>query len=179
MEMNTTASAMFIDSRVGPTSPAPRKAASVGVAPSSMWREMFSSTTMASSTTSTAATIRAISDSVLSEKPSSQMMPSAPNSETGIASVGISAARQSPRKASTTNTTSITASTKVMPASRRVARITGERSITTFIWMLGGSNACNVCICAWMDSTVWMMLASGWRLTTSNTAGRSLWKPLA
>ncbi|MNV30416.1 hypothetical protein D3C71_1216810 [compost metagenome] len=140
---------------------------------------MFSSTTIASSTTSTAATISAISESVLSENPSRAMIASAPSSETGIATVGTSAARQWPRKAKTTSTTSAIASSRVSSASRRVARITGERSITTCMSMLAGSSACSVAICAWMASTVSMMLASGWRLTISSTAGRSLWKPLA
>ena len=62
IEMNTVTSERFIASRVNPTSPAPRNAARMGDRPRSMCREMFSSTTIASSTTSPAATISAISD---------------------------------------------------------------------------------------------------------------------
>ena len=60
--MNTAISEMLIDSTVKPTSPAPLRAASIGDRPSSMWRVMFSSTTMASSTTNPVATVSAISD---------------------------------------------------------------------------------------------------------------------
>ena len=45
-----------------PISSAPRKAASMGIMPFSMCRLMFSTTTMASSTTNPVATVRAISD---------------------------------------------------------------------------------------------------------------------
>ena len=60
--MNTAISEMLIDSTVKPTSPAPLRAASIGDRPSSIWRVMFSSTTMASSTTKPVATVNAISD---------------------------------------------------------------------------------------------------------------------
>ncbi len=116
---------------------------------------------------------------VLSENPSSQMIASAPSSETGMARVGTSAARQLPRNASTTSTTSPTASISVFSASPRVARITGERSITTSMSTPAGSSARSWSIWAWIASTVSMMLALGWRLITSSTASRSLWKPAA
>ena len=60
--MNTAISDRLIDSTVKPTSRAPRSAARSGVTPRSMWRAMFSSTTMASSTTKPVATVSAIRD---------------------------------------------------------------------------------------------------------------------
>ncbi|MNT44661.1 hypothetical protein D3C72_1811970 [compost metagenome] len=69
MDRNTATSETFIDSKVNPTSLAPRYAACIGLTPSSMCLEMFSSTTMASSTTNPVARISAISDRLFSEKP--------------------------------------------------------------------------------------------------------------
>lgn len=69
-----------------------------GDSPRSMWREMFSSTTMASSTTSPAATIRAISDRLFSENPYRYMIENVPIRETGIARLGMRADRALPRK---------------------------------------------------------------------------------
>ena len=68
-ETKTATMARFIDSSVEPTSRAPMSAASSGGTPFSTCREMFSSTTMASSTTRPVATISAISDRLFSEKP--------------------------------------------------------------------------------------------------------------
>ena len=49
--MNTATSERLIETMVKPISPAPLSAASSGVRPASMWRTMFSSMTIASSTT--------------------------------------------------------------------------------------------------------------------------------
>ena len=60
--MNTATSDRLIDSTVKPTSRAPSSAACEARHAASMWREMFSSTTMASSTTKPVAMVSAISD---------------------------------------------------------------------------------------------------------------------
>ncbi len=60
--MNTAISEKLIDTTVKPTSRAPLSAACIGRMPFSMWRETFSSTTMASSTTKPVATVSAISE---------------------------------------------------------------------------------------------------------------------
>ena len=60
--MNTAISETLIETMVKPISPAPLMAASIGFMPSSMWRKMFSSMTMASSTTKPTAMVSAISD---------------------------------------------------------------------------------------------------------------------
>ena len=68
-----------------------------------MWRSTFSTTTMASSTTMPIASTRPKSDSMLSEKPKAAMAANVPISDTGIASSGMTLARQFCRKTSTTS----------------------------------------------------------------------------
>ncbi|MNQ70913.1 hypothetical protein D3C85_855660 [compost metagenome] len=159
MERNTATSDTFIDNRVKPTSREPLSAAASGLSPASMCREMFSSTTMASSTTRPVAMISAISDRLFSEKPSRCMAAKLPTSDTGTASAGISAARQRPRKASTTRITRPTAISRVRSASCRVARMVGERSIATSSATRAGSTARSAGSSARMRSMVSMMLA--------------------
>ena len=60
--MNTATSEMVMDMMVKPISAAPSSAACMGFFPISMWRTMFSSITMASSTTNPTASVSAISD---------------------------------------------------------------------------------------------------------------------
>ncbi|MEY9685691.1 hypothetical protein ABIF13_006465 [Bradyrhizobium elkanii] len=63
---NTATSDTLIDSTVKPTSRVPTSVASSRDSPASMWRVMFSSTTMASSTTKPVATVSAISEKMSS-----------------------------------------------------------------------------------------------------------------
>ena len=60
--MNTASSDTVMDTMVKPISFAPRYAASEGDMPCSTWRMIFSTTTMASSTTNPVAMVRAMSD---------------------------------------------------------------------------------------------------------------------
>ena len=60
--MKTAASDRVIDRMVKPISREPSKAAWRGSSPISMWRTMFSSMTMASSTTNPTESVRAISE---------------------------------------------------------------------------------------------------------------------
>ena len=60
--MNTATSDRLIESTVNPISLAPRSAASSGRMPCSMYRVMFSITTIASSTTNPVEIVSAISD---------------------------------------------------------------------------------------------------------------------
>ena len=85
---NTAISERLIDRTVKPTSRAPRIAASNGRMPSSMWRCVFSSTTIASSTTKPVAIVSAISEKMLSEYPSRYIAPNVPISDTGTATLG-------------------------------------------------------------------------------------------
>ena len=60
--MKTADSEIVIETTVKPISFAPSIDACIGVFPISMWRTMFSSTTIASSTTNPTASVSAISD---------------------------------------------------------------------------------------------------------------------
>jgi len=60
--MNTAASDSVMERMVNPTSRDPANAASSGGVPFSMWRTMFSSITMASSTTNPTDSVSAIID---------------------------------------------------------------------------------------------------------------------
>ena len=62
MGRNTAISDRVMETMVNPTSAAPFSAASTRGMPSSMWRLMFSSTTMASSTTKPVEMVSAISE---------------------------------------------------------------------------------------------------------------------
>ena len=84
----------------------PITAAARGLTP--FWlprRWMFSSTTIASSTTNPVASTNASSVIRLSENPSSQIAATVPISATGIATAGISAARNCPMNSAITVTT--------------------------------------------------------------------------
>ncbi len=170
IDTNTATSDRFIDRRVNPTSLAPCSAAAIGAMPSSTCREMFSSTTMASSTTRPVATISAISDRLLSEKPHRYITAQLPTSATGTAVTGIIAARKLARNSSTTKTTRATAMSSVRCASCSVARMVGDRSLATSSDTPAGRKARRAGSCSITPSTVAMMLACGWRLTTSSTA---------
>ena len=63
---NTASSETVIEITVKPISRTPRSAACIGVSPASMWRTMFSITTMASSTTKPTHTTSAIIDRLFS-----------------------------------------------------------------------------------------------------------------
>ena len=122
--MNTAISDRLIDSTVKPTSRAPCSAARERRMPCSMWRDVFSSTTIASSTTKPVAMVSAISVKLLSEKPARYMTPKVPISETGTATLGISVARALRRN---TNTTRITSTTAIASARSDVAQRRADR----------------------------------------------------
>ncbi len=78
-----------------------------------MLRSTFSTTTMASSTTMPMASTSPNSERLLSEKPNIAMKKKVPISDTGMAMIGMTAARQVCRNRITTSTTRMTASTMV------------------------------------------------------------------
>ena len=106
----TAASVSVMATTAKPISRTPLKAARSGGSPSSIWRWMFSSTTMASSTTSPIASTTASSVSVLMEKPMAYMSAQLPISETGIVTRGITVARSERRNRKMTAITSTIAS---------------------------------------------------------------------
>ena len=84
-------------------------------------RSVFSSTTIASSTTIPIAKIMANKVSKLMVKPNKYSPAKVPISEIGTAIIGISVARQLCKNKNTTSTTSISASPKVLNTSCMVA----------------------------------------------------------
>ena len=106
---NTAARVSDIATTAKPISRMPLKAAAIGAMPCSMWRKMFSSTTMASSTTRPIASTSASRVSVLIEKPKAYISMKLPTSDTGMVTSGIRVARSDRRKMKMTAVTSATA----------------------------------------------------------------------
>ena len=103
---------------IGPvTSDMALRVASSGGSPASSCRSTFSTTTMASSTTSPMASTMPSRLSMLSEKPSASITASVATSDTGIAMVGMMVVRQLCRNTNTTATTSTNASSRVITTS--------------------------------------------------------------
>ena len=84
--MNTAIRENVIETIVKPISRAPLSAASNGRIPPSMWRTMFSSMTMASSTTKPTDSVKASKVMLLIEKPNTYIAAQVPTSDTGTAS---------------------------------------------------------------------------------------------
>jgi len=96
--MNTDTSTRTIAITGPVTSSMAFLAASLGESPPSMWRSTFSTTTIASSTTSPMHNTMPNRVRVLIENPRTYMPAKVPISETGTATMGISVARQLWRK---------------------------------------------------------------------------------
>ena len=127
--MKTAISDRLIETTVKPTSRAPLRAASSRGTPASTWREMFSSTTTASSTTKPVAMVSAMRERLSRLKPARYMTPKVPMSDTGTATSGTMAARALRRNMKTESTTSATEITSARSTSRSDARIVGVRSM--------------------------------------------------
>ena len=115
---NTAHSVRAIAISAPPTSSIVRCAASLGAMPARMLRSTFSPTTIASSTTMPTASTRPTSDRLLSEMPAAASRVKVPISDPGIATTGISEARQVCRNRMTTPTTSRIATKIVCTTSR-------------------------------------------------------------
>ena len=107
--MNTATSDRVMDRMVKETSAEPFSAAWRGVSPISMCRTMFSSITMASSTTKPTDRVMAISDRLSRLRPSIDMPAKVPTMESGSASAGMMVADTLRRKRKITPTTSAAA----------------------------------------------------------------------
>ena len=145
--------------------------------PASMWRLVFSSTTIASSTTNPVATVSAIRLRLLSEKPSRYITPKVPSSETSVATAGMTVARTLRRKALTTRTTSMIAMASVSSTSCSDERMECVRSVATCSLMSCGSCSCRSGSSARTASTVSMAFAPGCSVTSTITAGSPLNRP--
>ena len=137
--MNTATSEKVIDRMVKAISFEPFKAASNGFIPASMWRVMFSSMTIASSTTKPTDSVIANSEILSIENPNAYMKAQAPISDTGSASAGISVAEADLRKTKMTMTTSAIEISRVICTSSIDWRIDTERSLSTWVSIEGGS----------------------------------------
>ena len=175
--MNTATSDRLMESTVKPTSRAPSSAALKRSMPASMCRLVFSSTTMASSTTKPVATVSAIRLRLFRLKPRKYITPKVPSSETTVATAGIRVARALRKNALTTSTTSAIEISSVISISLSEARIELVRSEATCSTTSCGSWACSSGSRARTPSTVAITLASGWRVTSTITAGSPLNRP--
>ena len=104
--MNTAMSEMLIDKTVNPISSAPFSAACIGFMPLSIWRVMFSITTIASSTTNPVAMVSAISERLSSVYPIRYIAPNVAMMDTGTEMLGIKVDQPLRRKMNTTKITS-------------------------------------------------------------------------
>ena len=141
--MNTATSDTLMDSTVKPTSLAPSNAALKRSMPASIWRLVFSSTTMASSTTNPVATVSAIRLRLFKLNPSRYMTPKVPSSDTMVAMAGIKVARALRKKALTTSTTRAIEISRVTSISSNDARIELVLSEATCSLMSPGNCACS------------------------------------
>ena len=133
----TSVSVIAITGRA--TSLAPISAASRGCLPSSICRCTFSTTTIASSTTSPIAITIASSVSRLIEKPINQTRNKTVINDSGMATIGIATTRNEPRNNRMTSTTIMDASINVLPTSSSPSRIYIDRSESKKIVMSAGS----------------------------------------
>ncbi len=135
---------------------------------------MFSTTTMASSTTNPVEMVNAMSERLSRLNPARYITPKVPMSDTTTAMLGMNMARRSRRKTKTTPMTRTTDRMRVRCTSSMEARMVLVRSITTLRSITGGMEAFNCGISFVMASTVLMMFAPGSRETTSSTEGLPL-----
>ena len=175
--INTATSDRLIDNTVKPTSRAPSSAALKRSMPASMWRLVFSSTTIASSTTKPVATVSAIRLRLLSEKPSKYMTLKVPSSDTMVATAGMMVARTLRKNALTTSTTSTMDISSVSSISRSEERMEWVLSVATEILISDGNCACSSGSKARTPSTASITFAPGWRRTSTTTAGSPLKRP--
>ena len=170
--MNTATSEIVIEMMVKPISREPFRAAVIGCSPASMWRTMFSSITMASSTTKPTESVRASREMLLMLKPQKYITPKVPTMAIGIAILGMIVAERVRRNRKITNTTSRIAISRWDFTSRTDSRIASERSRYTSSLIESGSCAWNAGSSALIPSTTAMVFIPGWRWTESRIARR-------
>ena len=171
--ISTATSDTVSETRVKPIWRAPLSAASSGPSPSSMCRAMFSSITMASSTTKPVAMVSAIRVRLLSEKPASSITPKVATSDSGTAIEGMIVAGMVRRNTKVTSTTRPIASSSSCCTPLIEARIDSVRSLSTVTSTAAGIDARSCGSRAWMRSTTSITLAPGWRWMLTRIAGTS------
>ena len=161
--INTATSEIVIEMMVNPISREPLIAAAIGVSPSSMWRTIFSSITIASSTTKPTESVRASSEMLSMLKPKKYITPKVPMIEMGIAMLGMMVAAAERRKRKITSTTKMIARTRVNFTSCTESRIASDLSLKISRLTVAGSCARNAGSSALIPSTTLMVLVPGWR----------------
>ncbi len=172
--MNAATREKLMETTVKPISPAPLIAASRMPSPASRWRWMFSTTTMASSTTKPTATTMATRVRLFRLKPSTYIKAKLAVRDTPSTAETIRVADHWRRNSAITATTSSTAISRVISTSCNEARMVWVRSTSTLTCTEAGSMASRPGRAAWMRSTVSTILAPGWREITRLTPG---WSP--
>ena len=163
--MTTAASDIVIDRIVKPISSEPRSAASNGCSPRSMCRTMFSSITIASSTTKPIERISAIIERLLRLKFSISMTAKVPRMEKGSASAGMSVADPLCRKRKMTPTTSASVTAIVSWTSLNALRMVRERSCRGVRCAEGGSWVSKVGSSVRTASAIAIVFVPGCRIT--------------
>ncbi len=130
---------------------------------------MFSTTTMASSTTKPTEMVSAISERLSRLKPSTYIAAQEPSSASGTVMLGISVAQALRRNSRITITTRPMVSASVNSTSLTEARMVTVRSRMVSTLMAGGMVAVRRGSCALIWSTVSMTLAPGCLKTSSRT----------
>ncbi len=161
--MNTAMSENVIEMMVKPISRAPLRAASNGRIPPSTWRTMFSSITIASSTTKPTDSVSASRVMLLIENPNTYIAAQVPISDTGSASAGMTVAEIERRKRKITRMTRKQAMMSDSCTFITESRIEIERSISTCMRIDGGIDASYCGRCERTASTTATVFASGWR----------------
>ncbi|MNZ99810.1 hypothetical protein D3C78_1191490 [compost metagenome] len=147
--------------RVKPICLAPLSAAFSGLSPSSMKREMFSSMTIASSTTKPVAMVRAIRVRLLTEKPARYITPNVPISDSGTATDGMIVALARRRNRKVTMTTRAMAISNSCCTSLTEARMVWVRSVSTTTSRPAGRLSVMLGSSALIRSTTSITLAPG------------------
>ncbi len=173
--MKTAISDKLIESTVKPISLEPLSAAFIGVSPFSMWRWMFSTTTMASSTTKPTAMVSAINDRLSRLKLSRYIAANEPSSASGTVTPGMTVAQKLRRNSRMTSTTSTIVRPSVNSTSSSEARIVTVRSSSVVTSIAGGMFAVRRGSASLIRSTVSTTLAPGCLKTLSRTPRLLFW----
>src|SRR3984893_6970792 len=127
----TAISEMVSETMVKPICFDPLSAAAKGLSPISMYRLMFSITTIASSMSKPVAMVKAISERLSRLKPRRYMADSVPMRESDTDKLGMMVARRLRKNKNTTSTTSTTERQSANSISLTEARIVTVRSVST------------------------------------------------
>ena len=132
---------------------------------------MFSSTTIASSTTRPMASTRPSRVNTLIEKPATYITKKAPVSDTGIATTGINVVRQSRRKEKITRITSPKAR-KIVCCTSRIDRLMYFVVSKPIATSMSAGRSFLICgMRRWNSSAISILLAPGCGRTTTATIG--------